>query len=344
VEPCDYDQDGDMDLFIGGRQVPGKYPMPPRSYLLVNDKGIFFDKTETMAPDLLKPGMITTAVWSDTNNDGYKDLIIAGEWMPITFLINNKNGTLKQTDQNNTIDESIGWWNKLICADFDNDGDEDLVAGNLGFNYKYQASRDEPLDIYCDDFDENGTLDIVLGYFNNGTLFPVRGRQCSSEQMPTIKKQFPSYHAFASATLYDIYGEKLNDALHFGATDFKTSYLQNQGNGSFIFKDLPMESQFSSVNAIIAYDFNNDSYLDILKAGNLYGSEVETGRADAGIGYLLQGNGKGVFKNIPLKKSGFFADRNVRELKLIRSGKNNAYVIAGNNNDRIQLFKINSPQ
>ena len=333
----DYDNDGDMDLFVGGRLLPGQYPFPARSYLLNNNgNGVFTDVTETVAPHLVDAGMVTSAIFTDHNKDGNLDLIVVGEWMPLTIM-QNENGVFNDKTIEYGLDRYFGWWNKIVQADFDNDGDMDYVAGNLGWNYKYHASYEEPLHVYCYDFDKSGSYDIVLGYYNDGECYPVRGRQCSSQQMPGIKDKFPNYDAFGKATITDVYGEDLELALHRQANYFSSAYIENTLKG-FKVSALPVEAQFSTVNGIIADDLDNDGLTDILLAGNLYVSEVETGRADAGIGLFLKGEGEGKFKARPVTESGFFADLDAKDLALIRS-MDEFIIIVANNNDKIQLFK-----
>ncbi|HEX5624547.1 MAG TPA: VCBS repeat-containing protein, partial [Saprospiraceae bacterium] len=218
VVPCDYDGDGDLDLFRGGRTIPDQYPYPPESYLLENKgKGIFEDVTDQKAAELRKIGMVTSAVWMPVSGDHQPDLVVVGEWMPLQFF-ENQNGTLIRKDAAQFgLKDTEGWWNRIVAADLDGDGDQDLVAGNLGWNYKFHASPEKPFQVYCDDFDDNGSFDIVLAKENSGQLVPVRGRQCSSEQVPEISKKFPTYNAFANATLKDLYGTGLDNALHYQA-------------------------------------------------------------------------------------------------------------------------------
>ncbi|MDN5205721.1 FG-GAP-like repeat-containing protein, partial [Fulvivirgaceae bacterium BMA10] len=202
VREADYDQDGDLDLFVGGRQIPGKYPYPASSYLLRNDsrpgKPIFKNVNEEAAPVLESIGMVTDAVWVDVDQDDRVDLIVVGEWMSVTVLKNTPKGFEDRTESFGLAGET-GWWYSVAAADFDKDGDIDLVGGNLGLNYKYKASGSHPFEVYASDFDENGIQDIVLGYYNEGSLYPLRGRECSSTQMPFIKKKFPTYNAFGKA-------------------------------------------------------------------------------------------------------------------------------------------------
>ena len=237
VKPFDYDNDGDLDLFIGGRQIPGKYPNPASSLILENKSSknniSFVDVTNTIAPNLTSIGMVTDAKWVNVNDDDLTDLVIVGEWMPLTILINNGNSFI-DSSQEMGLSKHIGWWNSIEAGDFDNDGDMDLIGGNLGLNYKYKASYDEPFEVYAKDFDKSGNLDIVLGYYNQGDLFPLRGRECSSNQMPFIKNKFSNYDAFGKATLAEVYGEEnLNEAIHYRATTFATTLFENNKGQKF---------------------------------------------------------------------------------------------------------------
>lgn len=340
VAPCDYDGDGDVDLFVGTRQVPGKYPFHTKSYLLENDNGKFVDVTATKGKPLADAGMVSTAVWTDLDGDKQQELILAGEWTPIRYY-DVEGGRLVEKTESAGFDKRTGWWNKVVATDIDGDGDTDLVAGNLGLNYKYRASDKEPFQVYCHDFDENGTLDIVLGYYNSGECFPVRGRQCSSEQMPNIAQKFPTYEAFGEAQIKDVYGSSLDEAFKLEATDFASYVIRNEGDGSFAWMPLPTRAQFAPIQGIVAEDFTGDGNVDLLIGGNWYVAEVETGRADAGIGYLLEGNGSGQFKAISPSESGFFAWGDVRDLALVEVGEGRPpVVVVGNNNAPAQIFQV----
>ena len=337
VTIADYDKDGDQDIFVGGRLIPRQYPLPASSHLLRNDNGKFTDLTEDLAPDLLNLGLVTDAVWTDFDSDGATDLVIVGEWMPIRFF-KNEGGILNKVT-NATLDNTKGWYYSIIAEDFDKDGDIDFVAGNMGLNYKYKASIESPFELYTDDFDNNGMRDIVLSYYEDGELVPLRGRSCSAEQIPGIGEKFPTYASFGAANLRDVYGEKLDDALNLKATTFASSYLENIGSGEFKIKKLPQAAQVSSINTIIAKDFNEDGHLDLLLAGNLYPVEIETPRNDASIGLYMTGDGKGNFLPIPWRQSGFFAPHDVKQMKLMRLGKNNKpFVLVANNNYWIQAI------
>lgn len=342
VKAADYDGDGDLDLFVGGRIVPQSYPLPAKSFILKNEgvhNGLpkFTDVTEQIAPDLTKAGLVTDAVWIDFNKDEKLDLVITGEWMPITFLENT--GTeFENVTKDYGLEKTTGWWYSITAEDFDNDGDEDLVVGNLGLNYKYQTSPDASFDVYANDYDKNGKLDIVLGYYDNGVQYPVRGRQCSAEQIPAIKYKYKDYNSFAEASLTDIYTkEDLKAGLHYKAHSFASVYLENMGAEDFKISRLPNEVQISSINGIVAEDFNGDGHLDLAIAGNLFGSEVETTRNDASYGSILTGDGKGTFTPMPYSKSGLFLGGDVKDIKKIKTAKGTALLI-GNNNDRLQLI------
>ncbi|MFK7903657.1 MAG: VCBS repeat-containing protein [Chitinophagales bacterium] len=337
----DFDQDGDQDLFVGSRLIPQKYPFAPASYLLQNEGGKFTDVTQKVAPELLEAGLVTDAVWTDVDGDKWVDLVVVGEWMPIRIFKNEGGKALEEVGQTMGLSETNGWWNSIAAKDMDGDGDEDLVVGNLGLNYKYQASKDEPFQVFCSDFDDSGSLDIVLGYFNEGVCFPVRGRQCSSEQMPMIKDKYASYKEFGEASLFEVYGEKsLKEALNLKAYQFASVYLENQGADGFEVNVLPVEAQIAPIQGIVCSDFDKDGKEDILIAGNWYVSEVETSRADAGTGLLLKGDGKGAWKAVNVLQSGFWANEDVRDLAVVKSGTSQWLMVA-NNDTGMQIFRIN---
>ena len=340
----DFDKDGDLDLFITGRLLPKSYPYPANSVILENisSKGNakFKDITNKAAPFFNKLGLATSASFADINNDGWDDLIVVGEWMPIKVFINNKGENFIDKTKDFGLSDTNGWWFSIKSADFDADGDQDFIVGNLGLNYKYKATQNQTFDIYFNDFDGNKKNDIVLSYFNDGKKYPVRGRQCSSQQIPSLKKKFKDYDSFSKATLDDVYGSKLNKSLHYQVKSFSSIYLENK-NGKFITHDLPIEAQTSPANQILVKDFNFDGHLDVLLAGNLYSSEVETPRADAGVGSLLCGNSKGAFTFVDYEESGLCIGGDVKDIEFLNS-KKNKYVIVAKNNDFLQFVKLNN--
>ncbi len=334
----DYDNDGDIDIFVGGRHLPHQYPKPTASTILQNNDGQLVNVTDSIAPDLLNIGMVTDAIWSDYDLDGDTDLILAGEWMPIT-IFNNQDGRLTKTENPDLADTS-GWWFSIAKGDFDNDGDEDFISGNLGLNYKYKTTAEKPFDVYYNDFDGNEKYDIVLGYYNDDKHFPLRGFSCSSEQVPALKNKIQKYDKFASLELESVYGSKnLENALHYKAKTFESSYIENLGEGRFKISPLPRMAQFSNINDMLVDDFNNDGHLDVLSIGNLFVSEVETPRNDAGTGLLLLGNGKGNFTPKNNLESGFFAKGDAKKIKMHTHQKQKKILVA-NNNDVLQFFSV----
>lgn len=339
VEIADFDGDGDLDIFRGGRTIPEKYPYPPKSYLLENDgKGNFTDVTDQKAPSLRNIGMVTSAKWSDINADGSLDLIMVGEWMPITIFENNNKTLVKADPSKYNLNQTEGWWNSIVPADIDGDGDMDFIVGNLGTNYKFHATREKPFMIYCDDFDQNGTYDIVLAKYNGSEMVPVRGRQCSSEQVPSIAKKFPDYNSFANAKLQDIYGEDLDKSLQYKAHIFESIVLENN-QGKFIIKNLPPACQFSTLQSMVVDDFDGDGIQDIIMGGNLFNSEIETTRADASVGLFYKGSKTNLFsRQLKPNESGFFIPYDVKDIKRIKvNGKNS--LLVGINNNALYFFQ-----
>lgn len=342
VTTCDFDQDGDLDLFVGGRLVPKKYPYPADSHLLENVSGPegikFVDATEKSLPALKEIGLVTASTWLDFNQDGWQDLVVVGEWMPIKFFQNKADGTFQEVSETLLEGDFTGWWFDIQKGDFDNDGDEDLVVGNLGKNYKYQASPEAPFKVYLNDFDANRSADIVLSYEKDETEFPVRGRQCSSQQMPAIKAKFKDYNSFASANLKQIYTTKLLDeALSYEITSFASIYLENQG-GSFSARALPQEAQISSINKFVVADFDSDGNQDVVLAGNLYNAEVETPRNDASFGLFMQGDGLGGFQAKGMMDSGLKIVGDVRGMVLLNQ-KGERHLLVARNNDHLQMIR-----
>lgn len=331
----DIDQDGDLDLFVGGRQVPGQYPVSADSYVLINESergNINFKKRQTLE-DL---GMVTSATWADFNGDGWQDLLVVGEWMAPQIYW-NENGLLKAEET--SLSDETGWWQCVLAHDFDQDGDIDFVAGNNGLNYKYKASHEAPFEIYYSDFDQNGHYDIVLAYPEEGTVYPLRGRECSSNQVPSIKEKFKSYHDFGQASIADIYGaDQLSNALHKQVKNFASSYFENLGNGKFSVRPLPVMAQLSSVNDIQMLDANGNGKTDLLLAGNNYTAEVETPRNDASIGVVLLGDDLGNFKALDATFSGLFISGDVRAMKIL--GGTSPKIVVARNNDVPQVIQF----
>ena len=344
VSVSDFDHDGDLDLFVGGRLSPKKYPYPSNSRILENQSTSgniqFVDVTQEKNPMLTNIGLVTTSKWVDIDGDSWEDLVVAGEWMSIRFFKNNEGKSFKEVTEEIYLPDHRGWWYDIEKGDFDNDGDMDLIVGNLGLNYKYQASVEKPFRVYLNDFDKNATYDIVLSYKSDNTEYPVRGRQCSSEQMPAIKEKFKNYNSFANASLEEIYSDKmLEESLKYEITSFSSVYLQNN-DGKFTAKPLPYQAQFSNINAMVVKDVDLDGNLDVVLGGNLYNAEVETPRNDASYGLWLKGDGSNGFSAQEPRKTGLVIRGDVRNIKPIKVG-DHTHLLVAKNNQSLQQIRIN---
>ena len=349
VRVADFDNDGDMDLFIAGRVDPWNYPRPVSSFIYRNDSknGVikFTDVTATIAPALINLGLACDAVWTDFDNDGWPDLIVAGEWMPLKFFKNDK-GKFTDISATTGLNKELGWWTSIVSGDFDNDGDMDYIVGNLGKNSFYRASHDYPVNIYAKDFDKNGKLDIITTAYlpdEKGIRreFPAQSRDDNVEQIPKLKKRFLAYKDFGRATITDIFSkEELNDALKLQANNFENSYIENLGNGKFKIKPLPAVAQFSCINGMVAEDFDLDGNLDIALVGNDYGTEVTTGRYDAFNGMVLKGNGNGNFQPLSILQSGLFVPGNAKAFVKLKSSAGNLLLAASQNRGPLKVFKL----
>ncbi len=338
IVPYDVDGDGDLDLFRSGQVVANTYPKSPKSYLLINENGKLTDKTIVLAPELSEIGMVNSAAWVDLNNDKKAELVLAGEWMPLT-VFENAAGKWINTTEKYGLNRTEGWWNKIVADDLDGDGDQDLIAGNLGENYKFRASQDRPFQVFAKDFDNNGTNDIFLArYIQDSTLVPIRGRECSSQQMPVLAEKFPTYLSFAQSDLSAILGSDIKNAIHHSARLFSSVIMIND-NGKFTIRKLPVDAQLSTANDIIVEDFDGDGKKDILLAGNKFDVEVETTPADASPGLFLKGMGDFTFNCMKSTESGFFVPYNVKDLQVLH-GKGKTSVVVSVNNDMLRVFQI----
>ncbi len=341
VKASDIDGDGDMDLFVGGRLVPGRYPSAPESKILLNDgKGNYTDGTKSIAPEIKNIGMVTDAIWIDLNMDKKEDLILVGEWMPIKVYL-NQNGKLKDVSSKYIKFGSTGWWNRIYAEDMDNDGDKDIIIGNLGLNVQFKASEKEPLNIYFKDFDANGSIDPIFCYYIDGVSYPAASRDDLADQLPVIKKNFLEYHKYANASITDLFtAEQLKDAKNLKAEILETIYLENTGNG-FKLIHLPIEVQYAPVYGVASLDANDDGKKDLLFAGNNSWTRIKFGQYTASNGTLLTGSGKGAFTYVPQWKSGLNIRGNVRSLQVFGTGKKTGtQFIFGINNTEALVIKI----
>ncbi len=340
VRAIDFDRDGGLDLFVGERVEPWQYPKHVSGILLRNDSknGVikFTDVTSATAPSLQNIGLICDAIPTDYNNDGWTDLVIAGEWMPITFL-KNDHGTFKDETKLSGISDKYGWWNCITPVDIDHDGKMDYIAGNLGENSFFNGNEKYPIHNYFEDFDNNGRFESITTKYlkdKNGAYkkYPVESRDEIITQLPALKKKFPSFKSFGEATIEDLFSkEQLNNSLKSHANYFATSYIHNLGNGKFELKPLPAMAQLAPVFNILTRDFNKDGNTDILLCGNDYGAEVSNGRLDGLNGLLLRGDSKGNFIPLSIEQSGIYIPGDARSMVKVKSKNGEElYIISQN--------------
>ncbi|WP_282136498.1 CRTAC1 family protein [Seonamhaeicola maritimus] len=337
IAMSDYDNDGDKDVFLGSSVIHGKYPVAYPSHLLKNHNGKLLDVTSQTIDDISDLTMVNDAIFSDYDKDGDDDLIVVGEWMPITIFENSDGKFLKK--EIDTLKNTNGWYQSITPLDFNNDGNEDYIIGNWGNNNKFHPSKNKPLHIYADYLDDNTSFDIVLSKVSKtGDLLPVRGKECSSQQTPFINNKLKTYNAFANATLPEIYGEsKLNEAIHFKAANFSSILVKNIGNNGFSLHELPNQAQFSPTLATQVLDVNNDGYLDVFGIGNIYQAEVETVRYDASLGYILLGDKNESYSY--LNDVSYFNEKEAKAIKKIII-KGEPHLIILNKNNSLKILKL----
>ncbi len=344
VKAADFDGDGDLDLFVGTRLKPFLYGIPVNGYLLQNDgKANFRDVTQQLAPELLKCGMITAAVWADADGDGDPDLAIAGEWMPVKLFRNDLKqggGFIEMTEQAG-LAGSNGFWHCLEAADVDNDGDVDFLLGNHGLNSRIKASPTKPATMYINDFDGNGTAEQILCTYNGERSYPLVLRPDLVAQLPSLRKKYQKYQAYKEQTIEDIFTpQQLERAIRLSAYRLDSGCLINDGKGHFEWKTFPFQAQLSPVYAISVQDFDGDHKPDLLLGGNFCRSKPEIGIYDSGYGMAMQGEGNGAFWPLLPGDSGFFVKGEIRDIRSIRIGKKDLLLVA-KNNDKMVLFERN---
>lgn len=344
VKAGDIDGDGDLDLFVGARLTPGKYPVTPDSRILINDgKGKFTDATAAMGATVKNVGMVTDALWIDLNQDKLNDLVVVGEWMPIKVFINQK-GSLKDESASYIKFQSGGWWNKIIAEDFDGDGDKDLVIGNLGLNAQFHASEQQPISMYYKDFDGNGSIDPLFCYFVQGVSYPAASRDDLTDQLPLLKKKFIKYSTYSTATINEMFSkEELQDAKLLEAQILSTVYLENNGIKGFTMRKLPEEIQYSPVYAFATTDANHDGKMDLIAAGNNVWTRIKFSRYDANHGMLFFGDGKGGFAYVPQTESGLNVRGDVRSLQILNR-HHRQQVLFGVNDGDLKVYDIRNNQ
>lgn len=351
VRAIDYDKDGDLDLFVSGRVDPANYPRPVSSFMFRNDSKNghvkFTDVTGSVAPALENIGLVCDAVFTDFDNDGWPDLVLAGEWMPVTFL-KNEHGTFKDVTSSSGVQNKIGWWNSIAAGDFDNDGDIDYILGNLGQNSFFKASDKYPVNMIAKDFDGNGTYDAFTSVYlpasqtdTSRKEFPADSRDDVLKQMIGIRKRFENYKSFAVAPMDSILtNEQKMNALRLHANYFSSVFLRNDGNGKFTLSPLPALAQTSVLNGMVVGDFDGDGNLDVVMNGNDYGTEPLLGRYDAFNGLFLKGNGKGNFSAASILQSGIYIPGNGKAFVQLKSSKGKLLLAASQNKGALKMFEL----
>jgi hypothetical protein len=338
VNAADFDRDGDLDLFIGGRLAPGAYPTPGESYILRNEGGRFVEATRQVCPEIKSIGMVTTALWTDFDQDGWVDLIVAGEWMPIVFYKNNQ-GKLANESVQTGLKNTTGWWNSIVSGDFDEDGDTDYVLGNVGLNSEGKPSNDKPLTLLAKDFDHSGTMDPVIARYIGNDLYPIHPRDEMTSQMNFLKKRFVYYADYSKAKMTDIFKpEELKDASKLICETMQSVMLENKGGGKFAMKYLPPAAQMGPVYGLLAEDFNHDGHLDLLLSGNSHATESISGRLDGLNGLLMTGNGKGGFKPLHASQSGIYIPGDAKGMAHMTLADGRPMVVATQNNGPLLAF------
>ena len=340
VVAADYDNDGDQDLFVGVRVQPFQYGMPGNGYILNNDgTGNFTNVSEKVAPDLAEIGMITDATWADIDGDDDMDLVVVGEYMPVTVFVNEGDAFAKRTEQAGLAD-SHGWWNRIVPSDLDGDGDTDFILGNHGLNSRFKASPDKPISMYVNDFDHNGTSEQIICRYEGDVSYPMVLRHDLVRQIPSLKKKYLKYESYKLQTIDDIFTrEQLANSIKLEAKVMETSVLMNDGHGVFKRLPLPLEAQFSPVYAIESGDFDEDGIADIFVGGNLYRVKPEVGRYDASRGLFLKGKGDGSFESWPASRSGIRIEGELRDFIVVRVGENNL-LLGARNSDSLVAYII----
>jgi len=340
VSKIDFDNDGDFDIIVGNRIKPQKYPVHEPSIIYENVGGVFKNTTAKIAPKFENFGIINKVITTDFNNDGWQDFIAVGEWTHIGLFLNDK-GTFKEISSNSRLNSEKGWWNSITETDVNNDGLKDYVIGNMGLNTKLKASKEKPLRIYADDFDENGTHDVVLSYQYEGKYVPLRGKECSTQQMPFISKRIKSYYEFANSSLEDIYGQKLQTSYNREVNEFKSILLLNKGGNTFKKIILPAMAQTMPILDGDTFDINQDGFEDLIVVGNIYNTEVETPRLDNPYGLVLLSNREDNYTVLTPKKTGLYLNGNAKSVQFIRHQKlNKIFAIIATNNGKTELFEL----
>jgi len=338
ITSCDFDQDGDIDLFIGSGMMPGQYPQIPESHLLINENGRLNDDLNDRLGEI-KLGMITDAAWSDIDHNGWSDLIVVGEWMPVTIFKNSEGKFTKEV-----IENTSGLWRTIEISDIDADGDDDLILGNHGQNGKIKASIDEPLVMYAGDLDQNGSSDPIIGHWTidqegKRQLFPLHSRDDVFRQLPKLENKYISYASFGKATMQEIFQQPLHSEKFLKVEELSSVILINEISG-WTHRALPSGAQLAPINDILSEDFNHDGNIDLLLSMNDYATEINMGWSEGSNGLMLLGDGKGTFSSLDVSTSGFYQPGDGRGINIRENENGNKVITIGQNNGEIKQYKI----
>jgi hypothetical protein len=331
LEAADFDKDGDVDVFLGARTVPGNYGLPPRNYLFINDNGSWYDAT---SPSLGKIGLVTDAAWADVDSDGDADLIVVGDWMGIT-IFGNQEGKL---DDGMTISNSNGWWNRVQAVDLDKDGDLDFVVGNWGLNTKFKASAARPVTMYVNDFDNNAKSEFIINWYPplDSQAHPFAPKQELTSQLPALRKRILKYEDYARKTYDSLFSPDIRKrSISYHVNNLESAVLWNEGKGNFSLAALPLDAQVSPVFGIVADDLDGDGATDLWLGGNFYALKPQVGRHDASRGVFLKGMpGRSFVSQFP----GLYVEGEVRDATVIPF-RGTKRIMVARNNDKVLVFQ-----
>ncbi len=345
VEPADFDNDGDTDLFVGVRLQPFAVGYPVRGYLLENDgNGKFEDVTEELSPELMETGMITDAEWGDISGNGYPDLMIVGEWMPLTYFANEE-GELRKNNTDTGLDSTNGWWRSIHIDDLNGDGSLDILAGNYGLNSRFEASKEEPIEMWTGDFNQNGSIEQIISTYKNAQRYPMVLRHDLIEEISSLENKFPTYESFAGKTLGEVFADdQLNEAHYSKAYRMDSIIGWNSGDeGVFTIESLPFRAQLSVMYGLSAIDLDRSGSLEIIMGGNLREVKPEIGNYAASYGSVFMMDKERSYKYLNSSKSGFKIEGQVRAIKRLELNDGRQILIMARNNQSLKIFEIATP-
>ncbi|MDX1640853.1 MAG: VCBS repeat-containing protein, partial [Balneolaceae bacterium] len=339
VQPGDFTGDGQIDIYIGGGTMPGNYPSPSKSYLLVNDNGHFSDHIDQLVSGLSEPGIVKDAAWVDYNNDNHSDLITAGEWQPIRVYKNDR-GQLREVTDELGLSDTKGWWFSIAADDFNKDGRMDIVAGNIGLNHTFSVLHErKPVELYAGDFNRDQHTELIFTYEDDGADYPIFGLAKLGSQIRDFTDRYPNFRSFADVPVQNLFREDLlQNAMHISPDIFESAVFFQKENGSYSKTRLPDIAQISSIHAILSEDFDGDNHTDLLLTGNMFHTEPNIPRLDAGKGLFLKGDGKGQFYPKPISESGFITPKDSKQMVSVNTPGGEAVLVV-NSDGTLQFFR-----